>query len=314
MLTNPHCPACASTDWVPLSERTYHCEDAGRSAYETVRYEVLFHLWNDSPERVCLRTVACARCGFSTFLPRPTDDEITRKYEYINSHPASASEFRRDLPTDRIRSKELFRTLKPLLRTLDAEILDFGGGKGRLLHSFVASGYRCSVIDYVDSVLPGVEYLGNDLSALPGDSRFDIVICSHVIEHLAEPRAVIRALRGRLKRDGKLYVEVPLEIWKRAPPSTDPVTHINFFTKESLRTLMEASGLTVLRCGYGSFTRPNGRIGIAIKAIGEISGDHSEKPLSYAGIAPVTRLLKPSHLDRLMRIAAHPRLLTNTWK
>lgn len=314
MRSNPDCPVCASRDWVPLATKTYHRNDPDRSAYEAVRYEVLFDVWHERIEQVSLQTVACSRCGFSTFLPRPTDDEIRIKYEYINAHPSSAPEFGRDLPTDRTRSKELFRTLKPLLRDRTAAILDFGGGKGRLLHSFVEAGFRCGVVDYVDSVMPGVDYLGRELADLPADARFDMIICSHVIEHLAEPMAAIQELRERLQDDGKLYVEVPLEIWKRAPPSMDPVTHINFFTRESLRTLMEGSGLAVLHCGYRSFTRPNGRTGIAIKAVGEMRGDRSERPPTYAGMAPVNRLLKPGFMDRLMRVIAHPRLLANTWK
>jgi SAM-dependent methyltransferase len=201
-----------------------------------------------------------------------------------------------------------------VLRDRDATILDFGGGKGRLLYSFVEAGFRCGVLDYVDSVIPGVDYLGRELADLPADARFHMIICSHVIEHLAEPKLAIEALRDRLEDNGRLYIEVPLEIWKRAPPSMDPVTHINFFTRESLRTLMEASGLTVLHCGYQSFTRPNGKTGIAIKAVGEILVDRSESTPTYAGMAPVKRLLKPRFIDRLMRVVAHPRLLSNYWK
>lgn len=313
MQGTPACPVCNATQWVSLSTRTYRQDDPGRSDYETVRYEVLFHVWLDDPPQVTLETVACSSCGFSTYVPRPTDDEIRRKYEYINSHPASSLEFGRDLPTDHVRSRELFRISKRFLRGEGAKILDFGGGKGRLLHSFVQAGHRCAVVDYVDCVANGVEYLGSELASLPVDSSFDMIICSHVIEHLANPKSIICALRDRLERDGALYVEVPLEIWKQAPPRLDPVTHINFFTRESLQALLEASGLNVVSCRYRSFVMPNGKIGIAVKAFARARSNPDTSSI-HAGIEPVTKLIDPSWFDRLIRLAIHPRLLSNLWK
>nr|VFJ68508.1 MAG: Methyltransferase domain-containing protein [Candidatus Kentron sp. FM]VFJ71901.1 MAG: Methyltransferase domain-containing protein [Candidatus Kentron sp. FM]VFK10579.1 MAG: Methyltransferase domain-containing protein [Candidatus Kentron sp. FM] len=45
-----------------------------------------------------------------------------------------------------------------------------------------------------------------DLS--PGE-RFDFIVCSHVIEHVADPVGVLATLSGHLSDGGLMYVEVP---------------------------------------------------------------------------------------------------------
>jgi len=307
----PSCPVCDGTDWQLLGSRHYDRHAFPALRYERARHEVLFNVWLREAEDVELKTLACARCGLVIYTPRPDTADIRRKYEYLNSHETAQAEFGRDLPSDRRRSRELMAFLRPWLGDKPLTILDFGGGKGRLLHEFVASGHRCGVVDYVEEVIPGVAYFGRDLAALPAGPRFNLVICSHVIEHLADPLGAVAELVGVLEQGGHLYVEVPSEIWKRPPPVMDPVTHINFFTPASLRTLLETAGLQLSTCRYETFTRPNGQAGLAVKALGVRRPEMASSSVSYAGTAPLARLLAPSPLDRLLRVLRHPRLLGN---
>ena len=71
---------------------------------------------------------------------------------------------------------------------------------------------------------PGVHYVSGDLSygpgravrfdltALPfGDESFDVVYCSHVLEHVPDDALAMREIRRVLAHGGKAIVMVPLK-------------------------------------------------------------------------------------------------------
>jgi SAM-dependent methyltransferase len=312
MEANPSCSVCGASDWQALASKTYY-RDEHRSDYEARRFEVLFNVWCPGFEAVRIQTVACKNCGFVIFRPRPGKADIDHKYAYLNTAVESREEFTRDLRSDRARSKELLREVRKHCLPASTKVLDFGGGKGRLLHAFLEAGYSCAIVEYRSDVMPGIDYLGDDIDRLATDQRFGLIVCSHVIEHLANPVTVLSALGNRLEKDGVLYVEVPAEIWTCPPPKLDPVTHINFFTRESLFTALQMAGLDVISCRYASFIRPNGKIGLAIKASGRRQRGRTE-PVKFGGFSPLKKFLNPSTLDRLLRLARHPRLISNFWK
>jgi SAM-dependent methyltransferase len=152
-----------------------------------------------------------------------------------------------------------------------AKVLDFGGGDGRLMHDFLTNGCKCSLVDYSTQSLPGIDRLGDTLKDIPKDFKFDLIICSHVIEHVADPRQVILELKQYLDKDGALYVEVPMEIWGRAPLHEEPVTHINFFVPTSTRLLLERAGLYVMDCGLGGYRHPSGQWNLVVRSISRLN-------------------------------------------
>jgi SAM-dependent methyltransferase len=87
------------------------------------------------------------------------------------------------------------------------------------------------------------------------DGSQDVVIFHHVLEHLPEPRKVLALARRKLARDGRVFIEVPNEQWKRPlirlrrilkPGGEDWFPgHINFFTQASLRKFLVAQGWEV---------------------------------------------------------------------
>lgn len=69
----------------------------------------------------------------------------------------------------------------------------------------------------------------------------DLIVAAHVIEHLPDAPQAIRELVAGLESGGRLYIVVP--------DDSDPVNpdHLYFFTADSLRSVVEASGATVER-------------------------------------------------------------------
>src|SRR5258705_1760919 len=78
------------------------------------------------------------------------------------------------------------------------------------------------------------------------DQRFDLAILSHVIEHVEHPRQLLYEASRVAKR---VFVEVPLEDTLRMPNDFvfDPVGHINFYSRKSIRRLAQSYELRVVR-------------------------------------------------------------------
>lgn len=118
--------------------------------------------------------------------------------------------------------------------------------------------------------------------------RYHAVICSEVLEHLNEPQKLLKVLHQTLHEDGVLIVTVPngngprelfvtkpviaLQrknnwVWKgvqkmksafgykgtTVQSSADDLTHIQFFTKESLNQLAVSNDFKIIRFGKTNF-------------------------------------------------------------
>lgn len=92
-----------------------------------------------------------------------------------------------------------------------AYVLDAGAGSGPYRHHFDHANYEAADFQQV----PGKTYSGNhyvcDLAEIPvTDGRYDLVLFSQVLEHMAEPLAVLRELHRVLKPGGRIWASAPL--------------------------------------------------------------------------------------------------------
>lgn len=224
---------------------------------------------------------------------------VSKKYQRLSSKPLKQPPFpdRKEYVPERWqrlthaavyseRARELFQLLSPWISS-EAKILDFGGAQGAVLELFVKKGMDCHVVDYgCRNPLPGVYYRGPDLNGVEGE--YDVAVCNHVLEHVADPIGELLSVRKALGANGVLFVEVPLELWnKKHPKPSEPVTHINWFSIPSLRFCLKAAGFDVLSMHYSSFRTYVGSKGLAVRAIarksdvlereeGHACGDRSE--------------------------------------
>ncbi|MGH7534245.1 MAG: class I SAM-dependent methyltransferase [Gemmatimonadales bacterium] len=134
----------------------------------------------------------------------------------------------------------------PSLRA--ARILDVGSGYGMLNQVLSARGHDVAfhAIEsdpQCDARLRrnGVRSVSRQLEDCR-ESAFDLVILSHVLEHVAAPRAFLRLVRGKLAERGALFIEVPNQDHLH---KLDMGTHLLFFSPASLGFLLEAAGFTV---------------------------------------------------------------------
>ncbi len=77
------------------------------------------------------------------------------------------------------------------------------------------------------------------------DNRFDLVLMSHVLEHVEHPRQL---LYEAARVATHVFIEVPLELNSRLGHDFvfDKTGHINFYTKKSIRLLIQSCGYEII--------------------------------------------------------------------
>ncbi len=178
----------------------------------------------------------------------------------------------------------MFRRLMARLPEPPARVsvLDLGFGAGRMLLSFPNScalagvdiaphavarmrreaerrGYREHRFECLDLDHPGVPW---------PDSSMDMILCSHLLEHVANDRGLLAEIRRVLKPRGHLVMMVP--VYETETCSNR--LHRSLYTPESLRELLRDFGFRVLaEDTEDSFSN-------VLERIGSSSDAHRERP------------------------------------
>lgn len=127
-------------------------------------------------------------------------------------------------------------------------IFEYGVGSGRnLLVLDVASkaGYDVSETARAMARQAGIAVY-DTLESIPR-GHYTVVVCHHVLEHVASPLDTLRLLRELLKPNGRLILTVPLEGNQRAliPHDRDPDHHLYCWNPTTLRNLAGAAEFSV---------------------------------------------------------------------
>ena len=130
-------------------------------------------------------------------------------------------------------------------------IADVGGRDGYYVAPFLDHGWSASVIDPVDApvVDPRIVKSPVCLNAYSGMAAFDVLVLSHVLEHVVDLAGFLGHVRRMLRSGGLVYAEVPYEVRRVLIHADlgDP-SHQTYFTTQTLRYLFEASGFEVRHC------------------------------------------------------------------
>ena len=313
MISAPRCPVCDSARWQTLGKRTWKSSDFARlDPILQRRLRVLYEVWCPGSEEFTATSELCQECGMVIYAPRPTAEDIDAKYRFLVNQGPDKSVAPIGSEYSRIRQKSLYDCLSPRLPlTTGNRLLDFGGGDGRLMRHFTERGDVGYVVDYVRETVPGVTKLGDTLEQVDPQEKFTGIISSHVLEHVAEPLAILKQLVSHLAPEGRIFIELPMEIWKKPPLHPEPVTHVNFFTAESLHYMMVRAGLELEFCRTEGITLP-GRNDAVIRAVGHLA--KVPQPLPLGGAAAVKKLLEPGILTKLWWLSLNRQFLAMALK
>ena len=129
--------------------------------------------------------------------------------------------------------------------------LDLGCGDGRLTAELDASELTAAdvspvALERARARLPDARLveLAPD-AALPfDDSSFDLVLCAETIEHIRDVQLLLSEIRRVLRPGGTLALTTPAHLpLGRRPDPLSP--HLRFFTRRSLRRLLDELGFEV---------------------------------------------------------------------
>ncbi len=217
-----------------------------------------FHLAAGLPLPAAYEIVRCLDCG-AVYADTPgTQADYDRYYtEFSRYEDAATASGGADNEADARRLEDTAAWLAERIGNKDMSIVDVGCGNGGLLQALSRRGY--SALAGIDPAPRCVERLNSTgfsayrghLGNLPGTCGvYDLVILSHVLEHVVDVTEALRAAYSLLRPGGKIYIETPDASRYHLdgfPPFYffDP-EHINHFDRSSLTTLGARNGFATL--------------------------------------------------------------------
>lgn len=226
----------------------------------------------------------CKKCGFIFLNPRFTKNEMKTKYKIINQLESVKYRLSK-IPEFNLekRAKRVFKLINKYYKheTKDKpKILDYGGASGYILKNFIEK-FECAIIDYQKWELKEeIKYLGKDLQDLNDSDKFDIILVLHTLEHMIKPKEFIQSISTHLTNNGIIYLEVPLGCFYEWKNLKNPITHINFFSEESLYKCFKICGLNVLHLKTSAQWVTHGKM-LCLNIIGTKKLIEKSIPINY---------------------------------
>jgi 2-polyprenyl-3-methyl-5-hydroxy-6-metoxy-1,4-benzoquinol methylase len=203
------------------------CPDCGGEVYQTVA------TGPDYENHCCgtqeFRLVQCQNCQTVYLNPRPTPDMLHRiyavddYYSYDFAETANPIVIRARQRRDQGKIAQVLEKVgKP---AQDLHIVDIGAGDGALLDSFHRAGVPSNQLTGVEIEQIAIDkYRGRGMNGILGQAEtldlppesMDVFAMIQVIEHIANPKEVVKKLHTLLRPGGVFLIETPnFDAWDR---------------------------------------------------------------------------------------------------
>lgn len=213
---------------------------------------------NGTAYSIC-NSLYCSDCGFLFLDIRFSEAELNSLYDgYRGQRYTDLRESYE--PGYKIRNDslnaginyiaEIEAFLSPHL-SFPISLLDWGGDTGKNT-PFKEKNNLFHIFDIGSKpVVEGAKAVDKDTVLT---TKYDLIVCSNVLEHVPYPGELILDMKKAMGKDTVLYIEVPLEdIVRVSAPRADLSLvkkhwheHINFYSENSLLQLLSRSGLDVV--------------------------------------------------------------------
>lgn len=222
---------------------------------------------HSSDLEVFAHTAKCRGCGVLLFWPYPKSDDALMSDGEGKAWPReealkwySESSF-----LNHANFTNMLRfAVDGSHRDRQLDILDYGGGGGQFAlvatsHFPQAKVYITDISD--EALLDEWKPLSTQIpfrSFDADETKFDFIFLNDVFEHVSDPLAVLRQLAGKLKPDGRIFIDTPKQFWiypiakmmsgslyGKILRGTVSASHLQIWSREAFEKVVSEAGLTV---------------------------------------------------------------------
>lgn len=252
-MINRHCPIC---------------DNVTVTSIKTIEFD----LFDGHPMNGGYDLVQCSRCGFIYANTPVTQQQLDTYYTELSKYESKVvSTGGGYSQEDKKRLEETGLFIGQYLIDKNASILDLGCANGGLLNQLKSMGY--TNLMGIDPSIACVETTTNEVGCVAHQyslfkipesiGKFDLIILSHVMEHILDVSGAMEVIKTMLNDNGLLYIECPnAACYKNiihTPLQEFNTEHINHFTKTSFRNLADIHGFSEVSVAEKTFEIASGQ-------------------------------------------------------
>ena len=195
----------------------------------------------------------CKQCGHLQQSPPAPPDVMQRHYEFFSHYTLSDDmESVRSAPPGP-QTKRLLSITRDV-GAVPGRMYEIGCATGLHLHQFRKLGWSVGGCDPSPKTVSQAKTIysidldvGGEEECLSKQSALDLVLMSHVLEHLYDPVGTLGRAHAALIDQGVLVLEVPCAVAPDLlPPGWFAFEHLHYFSPEVLEALLISSGFEIL--------------------------------------------------------------------
>lgn len=250
-----NCPLCQET-----SRGLVATMDVATLMKSNPGYNESWFVDDTIPQSTVCSVVRCKKCRFIYSDSRP-DDSLTEAY-YNYGIDGDFSRRKIESNGKRNRLIETWAMLHSFTTKSELKVLDYGAGWGDFLAIARSINVEVSGLEFDQRKIEFMKSMGvpaGDSDFIGERAPFDVFVCNQVLEHVNDPRGVIRGMRELLTPEAIGFISVPCysekaisqevaALMRNENPSKDfdPIGHLNYFSPMVFRTFLKEEGFDVL--------------------------------------------------------------------
>ena len=229
---------------------TRYCPICEAKEYNTIYEQRFYNILGIDIKEFLQTLVSCKKCGMAYIQKFLNNEALKKFYSFMSNYEFENNNF--EFTDD---FKELAkRQYEYLRKELDFNkinsILDIGCSNGYTLSLFLKDNIEVLGVEPSQKLkkVAKEKYNINVITKffnknIDIDKKFNLIILSHIVEHLMYPSEFIKSLRKNLSQNDFVFIEVPtISEFTKDCMFHISFEHVNYFNLNSLKNLMILNG------------------------------------------------------------------------